>query len=143
MQSGKNIRLRITAFLLSLVMLMGCITQLPASAEQIQAAGANQTELSSVATGTEISDKTLNSDEFLQLEPQDTTRIEHVARLHDEETLDTHVYLNNDGSRTLYFYDHPVQYMDAQGKRQDISLDIADTTDAKYPFRTKANSAVT
>ena len=143
MQSGKNIRLRITAFLLSLVMLMGCITQLPASAEQIQAAGANQTELSSVATGTEISDKTLNSDEFLQLEPQDTTRIEHVARLHDEETLDTHVYLNNDGSRTLYFYDHPVQYLDAQGKRRDISLDIVDTTDAKYPFRTKANSVVT
>ena len=116
MQSGKNIRLRITAFLLSLVMLMGCITQLPASAEQIQAAGANQTELSSVATGTDTSDKILNTDDRFQIGTEHEAKIEHVARLRDEETLDTHVYLNKDGSRTLYFYDHPVQYMDAQGK---------------------------
>ena len=134
---------RTICFLLSIVMIMGCIAHLPASAQQIKAEEVSQTGLSPTATDAQSNKQILSENSLSQIDTQHTEKIEHVKRLRDEETLDTHVYLNSDGSRTLYFYDHPVQYLDAQGKKQDISLDIADSTDAKYPFRTKANSAVT
>ena len=69
----------------------------------------------------------------------------HVARLRGEEqeNLNQQIFLNQDGSKTMYIYDHPVKYRDEQGEIHDISLDIADTGDAAYPYRTRANSTVT
>ena len=69
----------------------------------------------------------------------------HVARLRGEEqeNLNQQIFLNQDGSKTMYVYDHPVKYRDEQGEIHDISLDIADTGDAAYPYRTRANSTVT
>ena len=69
----------------------------------------------------------------------------HVARLRGEEqeNLNQQIFLNQDGSKTMYIYDHPVKYRDEQGEIYDISLDIADTGDAAYPYRTRANSTVT
>ncbi len=69
----------------------------------------------------------------------------HVERLHTEEgdNLNSLVFQNEDGTKTMYIYDHPVKYRDDQGFVQDISLAIADSNDPSYPFRTQANSVVT
>ena len=69
----------------------------------------------------------------------------HTQRLRDEEGehLNRLVFRNADGTKTMYVYDHPVKYRDEQGQIHDISLEIADTNDSAYPFRTRANSAVT
>ena len=69
---------------------------------------------------------------------------EHVMRLPAEEGQDLHrlVYLNEDGSRTLYLFDHPVKYVDADGTVRDISLEIADGATDQARFVTAANAAV-
>ena len=69
----------------------------------------------------------------------------HIERVREDEGTDLNklVFRNEDGTKTMYIYDHPVKYRDKQGKTQDISLEISDTGNTKYPFRTKANAAVT
>lgn len=48
----------------------------------------------------------------------------HVARVHEEEDLNTLVYLNQDGTKTAYFFGYDVKYEDADGniKEKDIGL---------------------
>ena len=48
----------------------------------------------------------------------------HIARLTNEETLDTYVFLNEDGSKTVYYMDEPVRFIDANGtvKEKDLTL---------------------
>ena len=69
----------------------------------------------------------------------------HVLRLRDEEQghLNKLIFLSEDGSRTMYLYDHPVKYVDEQGMVKDISLEIADTGNSAQPFRTASGAAVT
>lgn len=69
----------------------------------------------------------------------------HIVRLYDDEgdNLNKVVFLNTDGSKTMYTFDFPVKYVDAQGCIQDISLAIADSDGEQARFETKANSAVT
>ena len=129
--------------LLAIALILGCTGWVPTAAQQNQAGNAKQAGLSSVLADVSNEGKDLKDDILSQVDTQREKELKYVARLHEEETLRTHVYLNNDGSKNLYLYDHPVQYQDEQGKMHDISLDIADTDDAKYPYRTKANSAVT
>jgi len=66
----------------------------------------------------------------------------HILRLYDEEGDDLNkvVFLNKDGTRTLYLYDHPVKYLDSSGAVRDVSLDIASEASG---FRTAAGNAVT
>ena len=72
---------------------------------------------------------------------EEACRQNHILRLYDEEDdLNKVIFLNEDGSRTLYLYDHPVKYVDDSGKVRDISLDIAS---AETGFRTASGSAVT
>lgn len=68
----------------------------------------------------------------------------HIARMYEEEgdNLNKVIFLNADGSRTAYFYDHPVKYIDSAGEIKDISLDIAEADVAGH-FKTAANSSVT
>ncbi len=68
----------------------------------------------------------------------------HIARMYEEEgdNLNQVIFLNADGSRTAYFYDHPVKYIDSAGEIKDISLDIAEA-DVAGQFKTAANSSVT
>lgn len=48
----------------------------------------------------------------------------HIKRLTDEETLSTYVFLNSDGSKTVYYLDEPVKYVDATGNiiEKDLAL---------------------
>ncbi len=52
----------------------------------------------------------------------------HVARVCAEEDMNTLVYLNQDGTKTAYFFDHDVKYEDADGniKEKDIGLKTVD-----------------
>ena len=52
----------------------------------------------------------------------------HIQRLYDEEGDDLNrvVFQNADGTQTMYLFDFPVKYLDADGKAKDITLDIAD-----------------
>ena len=48
----------------------------------------------------------------------------HVARLKQRETLDTYVFLNADGTQTVYYMDGNVKFLDKDGvvREKDISL---------------------
>ncbi len=62
---------------------------------------------------------------ILQHVDQDAFRASnHVRRLPEEETLDTFVYLNQDGTKSVYFMEENVKYVDSAGKVQnkDISM---------------------
>ena len=54
----------------------------------------------------------------------------HVQRLAAEESLDSYVFLNADGSRTAYFLDEPVKFVDSSGtvREKDITLTYAANT---------------
>ncbi len=119
---------RTLALALALTLLLSCTGFAPAHAAQVE---------SEVPQFTEQSQNLPNTD------TDDSTDNKYAERLVNEEQLNTHVYRNSDGTKTMYIYDHPVKYRDEQGQTHDISLDIADTDDTAYPFRTRANSAVT
>lgn len=61
----------------------------------------------------------------------------HVQRLAAEESLDSYVFLNADGSRTAYFLDEPVKFVDSSGavREKDITLTYAANT-----FTTTSNN---
>lgn len=63
----------------------------------------------------------------------------HVLRLPDEETLNTLVYLNKNGTKTKYIMDCPVKYIDQSGNAQFIDLTLTETVSA---FTTLANDVV-
>lgn len=69
----------------------------------------------------------------------------HVQRLYEEEgdELDKVVFLNADGSRTMYYFGFPVKYLNESGDIQDISLAIADSNTKSGEFETTANAALT
>lgn len=48
----------------------------------------------------------------------------HIARLPNEETLSSYVFLNEDGSKTAYWIDKPVKFRDTDGiiQEKDLSL---------------------
>ena len=134
---------RVLSILLAMTLILGCGRWVPVSAQQAQTQAAQDIGAPSVMEDTQNEPLTedhqiLNDTKFKHFDEP-----EHLIRLPEEERINSHVYLNRDGTKTMYVYDHPVQYRDDQGKIQDISLDIADTGDVEYPFRTKANSVVT
>lgn len=46
----------------------------------------------------------------------------HVQRLYEqEEDLYSVVFRNDDGTKTAYYYNHPVKYVDTDGSIKDIS----------------------
>ncbi|MBO5911853.1 MAG: hypothetical protein J6Q76_00080 [Clostridia bacterium] len=63
------------------------------------------------------------------------------VRAEEGDSLYTIVTDNGDGTHTLTLYDHPVKFIDAKGKLQDISLEIASAADGS--FKTKANEIQT
>lgn len=51
----------------------------------------------------------------------------HIARLPSEETLSTYAFLNSDGTKTVYYMNEPVKFIDSDGKvvEKDIALTAA------------------
>lgn len=88
---------------------------------------------------------TLDADTVPEIIGYDTAVAKtHIQRLYDEEgdDLSKVIFLNADGSRTAYYYDHPVKYVDGTGKIKDITLNIAES-DVAGQFETAASSSVT
>ena len=48
----------------------------------------------------------------------------HISRCPELETLSSYVFKNADGTRTVYYMDHPVKYLDSNGTVNDINLTI-------------------
>ena len=48
----------------------------------------------------------------------------HVARLPEEEKLDTYVFLNRDGTKSVYYMDENVRYVDENGEKIEKDLTI-------------------
>lgn len=128
---------RILAFLLVLVMLLMLLPTTVFATE-------GKRESSAEATRNEQKEETPGRLHPI-LDEQTTRDRGHTDRLREDEgdNLNKLVYRNRDGSKTMYLYQHPVKYRDEKGQTHDISLEIADTGNAAYPFRTWANSAVT
>lgn len=57
----------------------------------------------------------------------------HVNRLWEqEEDLNSIVFQNRDGTKTMYYYNYPVKYKDANGKIRDKSNKISQTSGGDY-----------
>lgn len=69
----------------------------------------------------------------------------HIARCYEDEGTDLNkiIFLNIDGTKTMYTFDFPVKYVDDNGNIQDIRLEIADSTVNAGEFQTAANDTVT
>lgn len=68
----------------------------------------------------------------------------HIERLYEEETgLNDAVFLNPDGSKTMYMFDYPIKYIDDDGKIRDITLEIADSNLESAAFESIGGDAVT
>lgn len=48
----------------------------------------------------------------------------HVARIPEEEALDTYVFLNRDGTKSVYYMDDNVRYVDENGEKVEKDLSI-------------------
>lgn len=48
----------------------------------------------------------------------------HVARIPEEEELDTYVFLNRDGTKSVYYMDDNVRYVDENGEKVEKDLSI-------------------
>ena len=69
----------------------------------------------------------------------------HIARCYEDEGTDLNkiIFLNIDGTKTMYTFDFPVKYVDDNGNIQDIRLEIADSAVNAGAFETAANNTVT
>ena len=67
----------------------------------------------------------------------------HTIRLYGQESdLNSVVYLNDDGTQTMYCYSQPVKYVDAEGVIRDRSTALVSRADGKYAFANQ-NDVVT
>lgn len=76
---------------------------------------------------------------------EEAVRKNHVRRLYEDEgeELNKVVFLNVDGSKTMYTFDFPVKYIDDDGNIRDITLEIADSTTQSGEFESAANLVTT
>ena len=71
----------------------------------------------------------------------------HVQRLKTQEKdLNTIVFQNDDGSKTMYYYSEPVKYIDEQGNVRDKSnnlTEVSDNTHKEYKYVNSDNNVCT
>lgn len=140
---------KITAILLTLCI---CISLLPASAIALEAGD------TSPDTSINLSDIFGGFVDPAELyEPLDEDTVphiigyddavsrNHIQRLYADEGNDLNkiVFLNIDGTKTMYNFDFPVKFVNENGDIQDITLEIADSNTEQAKYETASNSAVT
>lgn len=68
----------------------------------------------------------------------------HIQRLYEQEPdLNTILFLNADGTTTMYSFDYPVKYITENGNVQDISLEISNSVLANTSYQSSAGNAIT
>lgn len=145
----KKIFLRIVSLLVILGMYFSLCPLQNAEAVVTPAADAGQIDINDFFAGL------LSSDEVISLLDKNTVpdivgydeavAQSHIKRLYDEEGNDlyTIIFLNVDGTKTMYKYDFPVKYVDDSGVIQDITLQITDSERGTEKFKTANNSTIT
>ena len=109
---------RLLSTLLALAILLSCIGWTPSRAEETTPEV--QTEQSQAAEQTEsaVYTEQMDREELPEIVAQEVpVNHGHVGRLENEEqeNLNQFIFLNQDGSKTMYLYDHPVKYRDEAG----------------------------
>ena len=129
-----------------------CASLLPAS---VFAVPAEETEgertptlvdfIAGAATAEDIYGKLDESTVPAAIDYDEAVAKNHIARLYEDEGTDLNkiIFLNIDGSKTMYTFDFPVKYVDENGNIQDIRLEIADSTTNSGEFETAASNTVT
>ena len=82
----------------------------------------------------ELQSAKLNDEDTPEIVGQDNIEEKgHVNRLWEqEEDLNSIVFQNRDGTKTMYYYNYPVKYKDANGKIKDKSNKISQTSSGDY-----------
>ena len=136
-------RKRFVSFLLVVSILLSTL-YLPVGATQTAALTETSSTVSSVSEDVMAAAELLagvpvdfEKEAILQHVDQDAFRASnHVRRLPEEETLDTFVYLNQDGTKSVYFMEENVKYVDSAGKVQNKDISLKET---KNGFTTAQN----
>ena len=140
MQKGQNvknikskIKIKAISLVLSLLMLMPSVTGIVSAtteADALAAAGAAentaaQTE-QQAESHLEVLPDTLDISTVPEIVGTDAALAAgHIQRAYAEEKdLYTVMFKNPDGTRTAYYYNHPVKYIDTDGSVKDITLGI-------------------
>lgn len=160
----KSFALRYTSAALCISLLTGMFGGLdiravsPAPSAQIGAAGNEGWTPSKQpgVLGRHEGDLSLAALPYAQLSDQDVPECvgtaqaeekDHVKRLYKQETdLHTVIFQNRDGSKTMYYYNIPVKYVDEKGVVRDKSnaLEVpASRALTEYGFENKANDVKT
>lgn len=94
------------------------------------------------------SDEALQANVGEQFTPPDIVSREEAAEngyvgrdISAETDLNTFVFENADGTKTMRLYSHPVKYVDSDGTTKDISLEIKERSDGS--FSTAAHAIIT
>ena len=121
--------IRLIALLMTLCMLLSVLPgsglrteAAEADAKQPESAPSAETQLAATAQTLSKDCKILN---YVHAEVFGSAN--HVARLASEETLSSYVFLNADGTRTAYYLDEAVKFVDADGKVQEKDLMLVPT----------------
>ncbi len=106
---------RILSTLLALAILLSCVGWTPAQAQEAASVEEN------IDTAAQLADNS-NISQFVDMEQ--FTQADHVARLCDEEKLNTYVFRNRDGSKSVYYMDQDVKFVDDGGtiREKDTTL---------------------
>lgn len=101
---------RILSLALAVALLMGCVGFAPARAELAESAQAVQITQDAPSTQ-------MQAPQFV--DPEQFAQSEHIERLHHDERLDTYVYRNRDGTKSVYYMGQNVKYEDENGNIRD------------------------
>lgn len=121
--------LRSIALMLALSLLISIAPVLPISATETTPLTTGNSSISPVEEHIE-SLVAADSNFFDYVDPQVFESGNHVLRLTEEETDSTYVFLNADGTKTVYYMDQAVKFLDADGivQEKDLTLAIANDT---------------
>lgn len=142
--------MRIKRFLsgfLAITLTLSCINWRAASAQNVQTDNTTDSTYTTEISDTNLEALTENSQILDHVDSEQFFNAEHIARLPEEETLDSYVFLNRDGSKSIYYMGQPIKYVDSNGVIQekdttlirsnggycmrdnDVALHIPDTVD--------------
>ena len=122
---------RFISFLLVVSILLSTLCLPTSATETLESTASNMENTSVLEENAAVIESSMGvpidfeNEAILQHVDQEVFRASnHIRRLPEEETLDTYVYLNQDGSKSVYFMEENVKYVDSDGKVQnkDISL---------------------
>lgn len=128
------IRTKSLALLLVFTLLLTFLPSIPASAEESQQSGAStltdttETDTAAAATdGSYISSLATDCKILNYVDAEVFASHNHVLRLTEDETLSTYAFLNADGTKTVYYLDEAVKFVDTDGVVQEIDLTLTST----------------